>query len=174
MVDKRIEKLAQLCVRYSVAVKPKEKVVIRGPAAATPLMTEIYKECLLADAYPWILPSLEVDYLFFKLAKNHQLKFVSPFIKFIYENMDVSIGIFCEPNPKRLTNIDPAVIRTSQASRSEIMEIFFKRVSDGSLRWTGFPFPITDQAQEASMALPEYEDFVYSSCLVDKKDPIGE
>ncbi|HVP27347.1 MAG TPA: aminopeptidase [Candidatus Bathyarchaeia archaeon] len=174
MVDKRIEKLAQLCVRYSVAVKPKEKVVIRGPAAAAPLMTEIYKECLLTGAYPWMLPSLEVDYLFFKIAKNHQLKFVSPFVKFIYENMDVSIGIFCEPNPKRLTNIDPAVIRTSQASRSELMEIFFKRVSDGSLRWTGLPFPITDQAQEASMALPEYEDFVYSSCLVDKKDPIGE
>jgi aminopeptidase len=174
MVDKRIEKLAQLCVRYSVAVKPKEKVVIRGPVVAAPLMTEIYKECLLADAYPWILPSLEVDYLFFKLAKNHQLKFVSPFTKFIYESMDVSIGIFCEPNPKRLTNIDPAMIRTNQASRSEITEIFFKRVSDGSLRWTGLPFPITDQAQEASMALSEYEDFVYNSCLVDKKDPIAE
>lgn len=174
MVDKRIEKLAQLCVHYSVAVKPKEKVVIRGTARAAPLITEIYKECLLADAYPWILPSLEVDYMFFKLAKNHQSKFVSPFVKFIYENMDVSIGIFCEPNPKSLTNIDPAAIRTKLASGSEITEIFFKRVSEGSLRWTGFPFPITDQAQEASMALPEYEDFVYGSCLVDKKDPVAE
>jgi aminopeptidase len=88
--------------------------------------------------------------------------------------MDVSIGIFCEPNPKSLTNIDPVAIRTNLASRSEIREIFFKRVSEGSLRWTGFPFPITDQAQEASMALPEYEDFVYGSCLVDKKDPVAE
>jgi aminopeptidase len=174
MVDKRIEKLAQLCVRYSVSVKPKEKVVVRGPAAAAPLMTEIYKECLLADAYPWVRAGLELDYDFFKLARSHQLKFVSPFDKFIYENMDVSIGIFCEPNPKRLSGIDADVIRINQASRSEITEIFFKRVSDGSLRWTGLPFPITDQAQEASMALPEYEDFVYSSCLVDRKDPISE
>jgi leucyl aminopeptidase (aminopeptidase T) len=34
MVDKRIEKLANLCVRYSVGVKPKEKVIINGSAAA--------------------------------------------------------------------------------------------------------------------------------------------
>jgi aminopeptidase len=174
MVDERIEKLAQLCVRYSVAVKPKEKVVIRGSAAAAPLITEIYKECLLADAYPWILPRLEVDYLFYKLAKNHQLEYVSPFVKFIFENIDVDIGIFCEPNPKRLTSIDSAVIRTNQASASELMDIFLKRFSEGSLRWTGLPYPISDQAQEASMALPEYEDFVYNSCLIDKKDPIAE
>lgn len=30
MVDPRIERLAKLCVHYSVEVKPKEKVVIRG------------------------------------------------------------------------------------------------------------------------------------------------
>jgi aminopeptidase len=174
MVDQRIEKLARLCVHYSVDVKPKEKVVIRGSTAAAPLITEIYKECLLADAYPWILPNLGADYLFLKLAKKHQLEYVSPFTKFIFENTDVDIAIFCEPNPKRLTNIDPAVIRANQASSSELMGIYFKRVYEGTLRWTGLPYPISDQAQEASMALPEYEDFVYGSCLVDEENPIAE
>jgi aminopeptidase len=174
MFDKRVEKLAQLCVRYSVAVKPKEKVVIRGTALAAPLITELYKECLAVGAYPWTVPSLDLDYIFFKHAKGHQLKFVSPFDRFIYENMDVSIGLFCDPNPKRLTSIDPALIKAFRASRSEMNEIFYKRVAEGKLRWTGLPFPITDQAQEASMSLPEYEDFVYNCCLIDKKDPIAE
>ncbi len=174
MVDRRIEKLANLCVHYSVNVKPKEKVVIRGNVAAAPLMTEIYKECLLADAYPWLMPSLEIDYTFFRYAKEHQLKFVSPFDKFMFENMDVSINIACEPNPKRLTNINSAKIKTMRASRSELMETFQKRAAEGKLRWTLLPFPISDQAQEAAMSLPEYEDFVYNSCLVDKKDPIAE
>jgi aminopeptidase len=174
MADERIEKLAKLCVHYSVAVKPKENVVIRGSVVAAPLLAELFKECLLANAYPFLLPSLQVDYVFYKLAKNHQLTHVSPFLKFAFENMDVEIGIFCDPNPKRLTNIDPSVIRTNQASMSGLMEIFMKRFSEGSFRWTGLPYPISDQAQEASMALSEYEDFVYGSCLVDKEDPIAE
>jgi leucyl aminopeptidase (aminopeptidase T) len=77
MVDPRIEKLAKLCVHYSVDVKPKENVVIQGTAFAFPLMHELYRECLLSDAYPMILPSLETQFTFYKLAKEHQLTHVS-------------------------------------------------------------------------------------------------
>ena len=107
MVDSRVEKLAKLCIHYSVAVKPKEKVVIQGSEWAFPLINEIFRECLLSDAYPYVKPELDVAYTFYKHAKEHRLKFVSPFEKFKDENMDVQIRIECQPNPKRLTNIDP-------------------------------------------------------------------
>lgn len=57
MVDPRVEKLAKLCVNYSVGVKPHEKVIIEGSVQALPLMREIYRECLLSDAYPYIMPN---------------------------------------------------------------------------------------------------------------------
>ncbi|MFQ5821872.1 MAG: aminopeptidase, partial [Candidatus Heimdallarchaeota archaeon] len=171
MVDPRIGKLAKLCVQYSVEVKPKDKVLIQGTDLAFPLINEIYKECLLRDAYPEIIPRLDVDYTFFKHAKEHQLQYVSPFFKFFVENIDVSIGIFCDPSPKRLTNIDPVKIKVRRASQREITEIYIKREAEGKLRWTGLPYPIAAQAQEAAMSLSEYEDFVYNSCLVDKEDP---
>jgi aminopeptidase len=174
MVDHRIEKLAKLCVQYSLAVKPKENVLIVGSVAAAPLINELYKECLLNDAYPMVMPQLETDYTFFRYAKEHQLTYVSPFEKFLFENIDVQIGIFCEPNPKRLTNIEPAKMRIRAASRRELVKIRIKREIEGKLRWTGLPYPIEAQAQEAAMALPEYEDFVYSSCLVDKENPADE
>ena len=174
MVDPRIGKLAKLCVHYSVVVKSREKVFIQGSESAFPLINEIYKECLLSDAYPLIMANLDVQYTFYKYAKEHQLKFVSPFQKFIVENIDVRIGIFCEPNPKRLTNIAPSRIKKHAASRRELSEIFHKRVAQGKLKWTVLPYPINAQAQEASMSLAEYEDFVYSSCLVDREDPIAE
>lgn len=174
MVDQRIEKLAKLCVHYSVNVKPKETVMIGGSEQAFPLINELYKECLLADAYPTIDAQLDVAYTFFKYAKNHQIKYVSPFHKFVVENIDVSIDIFCEPNPKKLSNIDATKMRTRASSRREVSDIFFKREGEGRLRWTGLPFPINAQAQEAGMALGEYEDFVYDSCLVNRKDPIAE
>jgi len=174
MVDPRIEKLAKLCVHYSVDLKPKEEVLIQGSESAFPLINEIYKECLLSDTHPLIIPRLDVEYTYFKYAKEHQLTFVSPFEKFVVENIDVLIDIFCEPNPKRLSNIDPAKIKMHRASRRELMEIFLRREAEGKWRWTGLPYPIDAQAQEAAMSLAEYEDFVYSSCLVDKEDPIAE
>ncbi len=174
MVDLRIEKLAKLCVDYSVDIKPYEKVSIIGSEKAYPLIKEIYKQSLLKDAYPTVLTQSDLQYTFFQNAKEHQLKHVSQIEKFIAENSDVTIDLFCEPNPKKLSNIDPSKIRIRSGSRSELMEIFFRRVKEGKLRWTGLPYPIEAQAQEASMSLEEYENFVYSSCFVDKKDPINE
>ncbi len=174
MVAPTIEKLAKLCVHYSVDVKPKEKVIIRGFGEAFPLINEIYKECLLSDAYPLIIPELDVEYTFYRYAKEHQLKYASPFEKFRVENMDVSIYVWCELNPKGLTNIDPSKITLHQVSRKEYWEIFTKRHAEGKLKWVLLPYPINAQAQEAAMSLAEYEDFVYSSCLVDKEDPIAE
>lgn len=174
MVDREVERLAKLCVHYSVDLKPKEKVVIRGSQLAFPLINEIYKECLLSDAYPLIMGEFDVEYTFYRHAKDHQLKYISPFRKFVLENMDVSIGVWCHPNPKGLTNIDPSRIKMRRASGRELSEIFMKRSAEGKLKWVGLPYPINAQAQEAAMSLVEYEEFVYSSCLVDKEDPIAE
>ena len=129
---------------------------------------------MLGGAHPTIMPSLDVEYIFFKYAKEHQLKFVSPLEKFRAENIDVAISVHCEPNPKRLTNIDPEKIKTYRASKKEIMEIFLRRSAQGKLKWVVLPYPINDQAQEAAMSLEEYEDFVFNSCLLDKKDPVRQ
>jgi aminopeptidase len=174
MVDKRIQKLAKLFVSYSVNVQPKEKVLIQGSDLAFPLINELYRECLLADAYPQIIANLDVQYTFYQTAKEHQLLYVSPFERFLMENIDVSIAIFCEPNPKRLTTVDPEKIRMRQAARSGLVETMFRREAEGKYRWGGLPYPVNAEAQEAEMALPEYEDFVYTSCLVDRDDPIAE
>jgi len=174
MVDSRIENLAKLCVQYSVDVKPKEKVFIQGNVLAFPLIKELYKECLLKGAYPIVMPSLDVEYLFFKYAKKDQLKFVPPLQKFLSKEADVAINVSCEPNPKRLTNVNPEKIAIVRTSRKEIMEIFLRRSAQGKLKWVLLPYPINNQAQEAAMSLEEYEDFVFSSCLVDKIDPVSE
>ena len=174
MVDQRLNKLAKLVVNYSVNVKPKEKVIIQGSDLAFPLINELYKECLLNDAYPWIRANLDVQHTFYTNAKQHQLQFVSPVDRLIAESFDVMINIFCEPNPKRLTNVDPEKIRIQRAARREISEITFRREAEGKYRWNGLPYPASAEAQEASMALPEYEDFVYDSCFLDKNNPIAE
>jgi aminopeptidase len=174
MVDSRVEKLARLCVEYSVHVKPKEEVLILGGDLAFPLIHELYRECLSAKAYPMIMAGSDTWYTFFKHATEDQLKHVSPIDRFIIENVDVRISVLAERNPKDLSNVDPSNVRLRAAARKEINDIFMKRAAEGKLKWTLLPYPVSSAAQEASMALPEYEDFVYKSCFVDKKNPIAE
>ena len=176
MVDARIEKLAKLCVQYCVAVKPKDKVLIEGRDLAHPLINEIYKECILSDADPMIFPRLDADYTLYKYATKRQLRytFTRSVFEFVLKKADVSIEVFCNPNPKRLSGIDPKKIATRQAIWKDYMELFMKRQASGELKWVLLPYPISADAQEASMALQEYEDFVYASCLVDKEDPVKE
>lgn len=174
LADQRVEKLAKLCVHYCVEVKPKEKAFIRGSVLAYPLIKEIFKECLTSGAYPTVMPALDLDYTFYKHAKEHQLKHVSPFEKLRVETIDVQITIQCQPNPKALMNVAPSKIKIHRASWRELAETINKRSAEGSLKWTLLPYPVDAQAQEAGMSLEEYENFVYRSCMVDKRDPIAE
>jgi len=59
MVDHRMEKLANLIVNYSTAVKPGDKVWIRGEVGGAPLMMEMYKKVLQAGGMPFITPELD-------------------------------------------------------------------------------------------------------------------
>jgi len=176
MADPRVEKLAKLCVQYSTAVKPKDKVLIEGSDLAYPLISEIYKECLLSDADPMILPQLDVEYTFYKHAKKRQLRqdFIRSVLKFLYEKIDVRITVACIPNPRELTGVDAAKIAITQVSWKDVWDLFMKRYDADELRWILLPYPTNSGAQEASMAFQEYEDFVYESCLVDKEDPVEE
>ena len=41
MADPRVEKYAEMLVNYSVAIRPGDKVLVRGNTAAEPLLIEI-------------------------------------------------------------------------------------------------------------------------------------
>ena len=43
---------------------------------------------------------------------------------------------------------------------------FWDRIDAGEAKWVGTRFPTEAHAQDAEMALPEYEDFVYGACHV--------
>jgi aminopeptidase len=174
MADIRVEKLADLLVKYSVEVKRGDKVAIQGEALAEPLLREIYVKVLQAGGHPYIISSpAGLDELFFRNASEEQLKHVPPPSKLIMETYDVRISIGGEENTKALNNIDPAKLVMYQQGRKQIMKTYLDRAAKGELRWTYALFPTNAYAQDAEMGLAEYEDFVYAACLGDINDPIG-
>lgn len=174
MTDPRIEKLADVLVNYSVAVKPGDKVLVQGGTPAGPLLRAIYVKILQAGGHTLMLPSLSgIDELTFRYASDEQLKFVPQPVRLALETYDVSISIMASENTKALSSADPAKMALRSQAGTELMRTFMQRSAAGQLRWVSTLFPTHAYAQDAEMSLDEYEDFVYGACLPDIDDPIS-
>lgn len=173
-MDIRIEKLAELIVSYSSAVRRGDKVLIQGSTLAEPLIKAIYARVLQAGGHPFVLASLpNSEELFYRYASDEQLKHVPEPVKLIYETYDVRIAVLAETNTRSLSGVEPRRMVLSQQARTGLMKIFMRRAAAGELRWTLAPYPTNAMAQDAEMGLSEYEDFVYGACLPDLNDPVG-
>ena len=174
MADIRIEKMADLLVNYSVAVKEGDKVAIMGDALAEPLLKAIYVKVLQAGGNPYLTMSpAGLEELFFKYASDAQLKHIAPPTKLMYETYDCRIFIGGDENTKALNSVDPAKLVTHQQARRDLLKVMLERSARKELRWTYAMYPTNAYAQDAEMGLAEYEDFIYRSCLGDPSDPVG-
>jgi aminopeptidase len=176
MSDPRLENLAKTIVQYSTRVQPGDRVAIRGfplTAAATPLINSITREVLQAGGYPHLLMT-PPNYrkLLSKNANNAQLTYINPFQQMIMEEFEVDIRVSSVENTKSLTGLDVDRMNTVRSAYYGLVQTWFKRSDQGSLRWLTTRYPTAAYAQEAEMSLQEYEDYFYSSCFSDLDDPL--
>ncbi len=174
MKDPRIEKLAELLVKYSAPVKPGDKAVIQGSSVAAPLIREIYKQVLIAGGYPLVMAAIPgVEELLYKHANDAQLEFIHEGQRIIFDKYEVRYAIICDENTKELTNVDPSRMFIARKARKEIFKRFIERVASKEMVWAATLFPTQGHAQQAEMSLTDYEDFVFNACMPDMKDPVG-
>jgi aminopeptidase len=75
MTDPRIEKLADVIVHYSAAIRCGDRVLIQGMTIAEPLIREIYSAVLNAGGHPLVLAQLPgLNSLFIRHASPAQLE----------------------------------------------------------------------------------------------------
>lgn len=161
-------------MRYSLQVRPNQLVRISGNAVAAPLIVEAYREALDIGAHPF--PRVNVDGLeeiFYKHATDTQLRFVSPLHVDEVERVDASLGIWGSWNTRELTGVDPKRMAVRREAMREVNKRFLDRAAAGALRWCGTQYPTNADAQDAEMALSEYEDFVFGAGLLDRDDPVA-
>lgn len=174
MPDPRLAKMAQVLVRYSVGVKPGDKVFIQGSELAAPLMRELVRETLRAGGHPDVhagVPgALEI---FFKEASEDQLKHISPLQELVVGTYDCFINVKAPHNVKELAGVDPARQALHTRAMAPVNMTFMKRASSGELRWVLTQFPTQAGAQEAGMSLAEFEEFVFAACRLDEDDPVA-
>lgn len=175
MADERLSKLAKLLVNYSTGIKKDDIVFICADEVATPWVIEVAKEAIKLGAHvEYRLESEEVSEVKLKYANEEQLKQGNLIYETLLQKADVWLTAWGGRNTRSLSKVDPKKIKLSQQGSSKWKSIYSQRCGDGSLRWCGTQYPTYSDAQEASMSISEYEDFVYEAGLLDKDDPIKE
>ena len=167
-IDLRTRKLAQQTVRYSVFVKPGEKVVISGGVEAVPFLVELYKEVILQKAHPIVKFNLpDVSDFFYKFATKEQIERFPQEIMDLAKSADKWIGIVSSTNTKELTNSDSKKL----TDRAKVVHSISEYVcnTQGEINRCSVVYPVVALAQEAEMSLGEYENFAYGACLQDWK-----
>jgi aminopeptidase len=172
--DQRADALARILVEYSTAVQAGDVCLIESETAAEPLTLSIYEHVLRAGGLPIVNLAMEGQApLFYSLASDEQIDWVSPTAKWAAEEADVRFRILADTNTRELSAIDPARQTRRQRATKGLMERMMDRTAAGDFRWALTLFPTHAYAAEAEMSLADYEHFFYRACLCDRDDPVA-
>jgi aminopeptidase len=172
MVDPRVAKMGDVLINYSLAVQPGETVLIQGTPAGAPLIREAYRAALKAGGHPVVRVALPgIDEIMYALASDEQLRYLPRIVADEVEFFDTRLNIRAAQNTKSLSGADPKRISMHQTTMGALGRRVMERAAAGEMRWCGTLFPTEAHAQDADMSLTDYENFVFSSCLLDQDDP---
>ena len=173
MKDIRLNKLAKLLVNYSAKVQKGDFVFVMCDEVATPWAKEVVKEAVLSGAHvETLISSGEIGEIKLKYSNEEQLKESNFLLEQMLSKADVWLTAWGTKNTRMNTNIDAEKIKFSMQGAKSWRKIYSDKMADRTLRWCGTQFPTHADAQEASMSLEDYEDFVYGAGLLDNEDPV--
>jgi aminopeptidase len=174
MHDIRIERWAHTLVHYCLYLQHGDILAIHATPLAAPLVEAVYREALHVGARPIPLIELEtLDEILLREGSDEQLTLPSPVAQVMAEQANARLVISSRSNPKALSNIDPARGAKRRQSAHTIAHHFRQREQQGQFRWCGTLYPTTGYAQEATMSLGEFEEFVFDVCFLNDPDPIA-
>jgi aminopeptidase len=174
MRDQRLDKLADVLVRYSARVKPGDLVEIRAEPQAMPAVAAIYEAVVKAGGHPFFTArASELEEILVEHGTPEQLSYVSPIDIHRVKTMDVHIGLWADTNTKAMSRVAPERLARRSTARKPYMTEFMARSASGALRWVGTQYPTEASAQDAEMSLTQYERFVFEAGLLHLPDPVG-
>jgi aminopeptidase len=174
LADPRIERLAQVLVRYSLSLKAGDIFRISATPAARPLVRELYREALQIGAHPLVRLQLEeTEELLYRYGSDEQITHIAPFDDLEMDTIYATLSVLSNENTRYLSGIDVQKMAARRKSRRDMMERFYARTEAGEADWGVTLYPTIALAQDADMTLAEYEDFVYNACRVNDPDPVA-
>jgi aminopeptidase len=174
-MDARLQKMAQVLINYSTAVRPGDRVLLRGTSPlAQPLMQALYEEALKAGGLVFNYVHMsEENVIVLSAGSVAQIEAVNPMLELMYSTADVIIRIEADENTSASSGFPAEKSKAWMKSYGAIINIQSEREAKGTLRRCTTLFPTQAYAQDAGMSLRGYEDFVYRACMLHLDDPVA-
>ena len=172
-MDPRLENLAKILVHHSARITDGDRVAIEATVEAEPLVRALYREILAAGGHPYPLlkiPEQEQELL--SLGSESQIAHVDQLRYQAYQEFESRFRIHSSTNPQQLSGFPGEKQVLLGQSKAPILETQLDRGARDEFKWVTTLYPTRAYAEQAGMSLKDYQDFVFSACLADQKDPI--
>lgn len=171
-MDPRIVRWAKTLVSYCLMVQPGQSVLIVSTPAAEHLVAEVYRETLRAGGHP--IPRIflpELDRIAILEASDEQLAWIDPVERLLAQEVDCRLMIGAETNTRRMAGASSEKVAIRQRAYGELRQIRSLRSAADEEKWCGTLYPTEAYAQDAEMALADFQEFVYEACFLNSDDP---
>lgn len=165
MLDPRIQQLADVLVRHSIAVKPGDKVFVEAydmPPEATACVVRTLAEAgaipLVETRHNRVLREL------YRNATDVQMKLIGELELARMSAMDGYIGLRNSPNATELADVPAERMALYQRHWWKPVH---SDVRCGKTRWVVLRWPSASMAQSAGMSTDAFEDFYFRACCFD-------
>ncbi|HHT25997.1 MAG TPA: aminopeptidase [Firmicutes bacterium] len=165
MRDPRIEKLAKLLIHYSVALKPKQRILIDVVGLEIPLAKALIREANTLGAKPFLnIQDHELLGELLRGAQSETLAEVAAWEKMRMSQMDAYIGIRAGRNTAELAGVPPEDMERYQTLW---LKPVHGEIRVPHTRWCVLRYPNHAMAQAANRSTEEFEDFYFAVCTMD-------
>ena len=169
-----LSKYACLLVHYCLDIKDGDRLFVSSTTLAEPLVREVWREALRAGAIVEVdLTFREKSRILYEESGGRQLSHVPLLYKQAMEEFDAYLNIMAPFNLREDQNVDKEKASLRREAMKEVSKVYFERTATRSLKRNLCQYPTLANAQEASMSLEEYEQFVFNACRLYEEDPAG-
>lgn len=163
MADERLKKLVRNILGYSLNIQKGERLMIRGPFSAKPVMMELVKQASALGALPFVR-ILDEELLRCTLsgAGDGRLELEGKWDLDIYKDIDADVSFLSEENDAELSSIDSAIMQRRSHARRPWVNLVTREK-----KWVLLNWPTKGQAQSAHMPFEEFYDFVIDASSMD-------
>jgi len=164
VIDKRWERLGDLLVNYSAAVRPGEKVMIAFVELETyPLVQVVYQACILAGAFPQVqFLSEELNRLVLAHGSLGQIGWTPEIEAYGMEWADVYFGLRGAHNLDVFWNIPAEKLALFRKAAGKISSLRWQKT-----RWCVVRVPNAPLAQQAGIDEGTLTDMFFNACFLD-------
>lgn len=165
MLDPRMQRLADVLVNYSMAVKPGEKVLVEAIDIPNEFTKVLIHTIAKAGGRPLaMLKSVEVNRALMLTGTDEQWNLIADVERLQMENVQCYLGVRGNPNISELSDVSGPQQKLYEKT---VWTRVHHEVRIKKTRWCVMRWPSASMAQMAEMSTEAFEDFYFNVCTLD-------